>query len=61
LRPKPADLDQKVKETIAQTIAKYKDYIEPNNTTKIIEIAKAQGYQFQQSDLDEAIKTNNQT
>jgi hypothetical protein len=56
-RPKQTELDQKVNETIA----KYKDFINPTNTAKIIDIAKAKGYQFQQADIDNAIKTNNQT
>jgi hypothetical protein len=56
-RPKQADLDNKVKESVA----KYKDYIAPTDATKIIDLAKTKGYQFQQSDLDDAIKTNNQT
>jgi hypothetical protein len=57
----PEQVTEKERLVREQIESKYRNFINPADQEKIIELAQQAGYQFTQNELDEAVKTNNQT
>jgi len=57
----PEQVAKKERLVREQIESKYRNFINPTDQKKIIELARQAGYQFTQNELEETVRTNDQT